>query len=286
VVLIDTDSAHLCLKELIDSIDLKFKNNNEFISFANELDKKVLSPYFNKILDEYANNFGVKNIINFKREKIISHKLILAKKKYADLVLDKEGLIYETPKLDITGFETVKTSTPKFCKKTLNECLRFIMESNDRHKAIKQIKEIYKDYLKEDINNIALPKKVNVYSKYAEPIETYLEKNSTFYNLRTPQSVKGAINYNFLVRKFDLPLQPIGNGGSCKLLFVNKHNILNTDVISYVGTYPDRFKKMFTVDYDKLWDISFLRIIQRIFDAIGWGTVNMMESTINEIIEF
>jgi DNA polymerase elongation subunit (family B) len=286
VCLIDTDSSYLSLKEIIDSINLKFNSNEEFRLWAIDFDHRILKPFFEKILDIYAKKFGIKQMINFKREKIITKKLILAKKKYADLVLDDEGKIYKEPKLAITGIEIVKTSTPKFCREKLKECLKFIMEENDKEKTLTKIRNIYKEFLTADLPIISLPKSVNVYSQYAKPIDEYIKRNSVYYATRTPQAVKAAINYNFLITKHKLSLQPIGNGSSIMVFKVNPKNELMSDVIGFIGKYPEEFKSIFKIDYDSQWKISFEGVIQRFFDAIGWGQIQLTESCLDEFIVF
>jgi hypothetical protein len=61
---------------------------------------------------------------------------------------------------------------------------------------------------------------------------------------------------------------------------------INTNIIAYMGKYPKEFKDLFCIDYDAMWDVSFQSIIQRIFTAIDWGNVSLVESTLNEFIEF
>jgi len=81
VVIVDTDSNYICLDEMIKNNGIKFKSNEEFRQFANIVDKRFLKPFFKQILDDYVKQFGVPQLINFKREKIIIKKLTIQKEK-------------------------------------------------------------------------------------------------------------------------------------------------------------------------------------------------------------
>lgn len=286
VVLIDTDSNYLCLSEVIEGLGLTFATNEDFRLWANDFDKRFCTPFFNKILEKYAAKFNAPQLINFKREKIITKKVILKKKKYADYVIDKEGDVYDEPFLDITGIEIVKTSTPKFCRKYLKETLAFMMNHKDKDKTTDLIRGIYDDFMDASVDDISYPRSVNNYSKYSEHITEYL-KNGVKYIPSTPQHVKGAINYNYIISKYDLKLQAVGNGAKIKYIKVlpNKNEI-NTDVVAYIHTYPKEFNELFKIDKEGQWVKSFQDIIQRFYVVFGWGNVVLDRCTLEDFIEF
>lgn len=286
VILIDTDSCHVTLTELINGLGISFKSDEEFRVWAVDFDKKFFTPFFNKILEKYAANFNVDQLINFNREKIITKKIILAKKKYADLTIDKEGKINNPPKLDVTGIEIVRTSTPKFCREQLKNTLRFILDFKDREKTINKIRKIHNLFLKSKIENISYPRSVNSYTKYAKPVNDYLKFGGVIYPKSCPQHVKASLNYNFLITKYNLNLEPIGNGSKVKFILVNPKNELQTNVIAYLGKYPDKFREIFKIDYEEQWTKSFREIIQRFFNVIDWGKVTLDSNSIDEFITF
>ncbi|MFW6130869.1 MAG: DNA polymerase domain-containing protein, partial [Atribacterota bacterium] len=121
-ILVDTDSNYLCLEEIIKDmgLDKEFaKDYQKFLDWVLFMENNFFNPFFNKILNIYAAKFGVEQKMVFKREKIITQKFILAKKKYADEIianeddyLNKEGIPYtKKPKISITGIEVVRTDT-------------------------------------------------------------------------------------------------------------------------------------------------------------------------------
>ena len=60
-----------------------------------------------------------------------------------------------------------------------------------------------------------------------------------------------------------------------KFVFVNPNNFTNHEVVGFVNNYPEEFKQWFEVDYDLQFEKSFLSIIERFFEVIGWGQVNL-----------
>jgi DNA polymerase elongation subunit (family B) len=285
VILIDTDSNYVTLKEVVEGLGLKFETNDEFRIWSNEFDKNILTPFFTKILDIYSKNYKVPQMINFKREKIISKMIIIKKKKYAVLTLDNEGKIYKTPKMNITGIETVKSDTPKYCQKHLDTMLYNILDKGDRVACTKELKKIYDGFMEANIDEIAKPKSVNGYTKYAEHID-YYKRYGVRYKSGCPQQVKAAINYNYIINKYGLSLQPIGNGGKVKFVKIKTNNEMRADVIGFIGTYPKEFETLFRIDMKEQWDITFKSVLQRFYDVIGWGEVKVATNSMGNLMRF
>ena len=47
-----------------------------------------------------------------------------------------------------------------------------------------------------------------------------------------------------------------------------------------------KFKDIFKIDYEGLWEIQFMDIIQRFFEALNWGDVNLHTNCLDELISF
>ena len=109
--LTDTDGLLSFFEELFEKLNLKFESDLDYVKWMNEFDKDVIKPFLNDILNIYASRYGIPQLINFKREKIITGMIILAKKKYVTQIKDKEGEIFDDLLTDVTGIEIIKTST-------------------------------------------------------------------------------------------------------------------------------------------------------------------------------
>ena len=288
VILIDTDSNYLCFDEIIQDMGIEFNNYKDFIKWTDHLIKKLLNPFFKKILDIYAKKYGVEQIINFKQEKTITQKFILAKKKYVDEVVANEGEIYDKPKLSITGIEIVRTDTPSFSRKHIRGVVDEIFLSNgkDKQRVTDKIRKIYKEYLEEEPTNIAVPTGVKDYSKYA-PIGSELLKKGIVYPKGCPIHVRSAINYNYLIAKYKMPLQPITNGTKMKYVYVMDHkNDLHQNAVGFVVNWPKKFDELFEVDYYTQWKKSFESVIQRFFDVLKWGEITLEDNSLRNFLEF
>lgn len=286
VILIDTDSCHICLDEIVTKMGLEFKTNNEFRDFASVLEEKLFNPFFKKILDIYADKFGVKNIVNFKREKFITQKFILAKKKYADEVIDIEGEYYDDPKIKITGIEIVRTDTPSFCRNKIQRVVKEIFDSKakDKEYILELMRSIKKDFIHQTATEIAIPTGISDYTKYSEVVKYY--SNKITYPKACPIHVRAAINYNYMIKKYNLPLQPIDNGSKIKYIYVvSNKNELNQNIIGFINQWPEEFNNMFTLDYENQWQKTFESVIQRFFDVLKWGNIQLETNNLSSLFE-
>lgn len=287
VILIDTDSNYLCIDELIKSLGLNFQTDEEFVNFALSLIKNFFEPFFKKILQKYADNYGVQQIIDFRYEKIIKQKIILAKKKYADVVLHKKGNTYNPPIIDITGIEVIRTDTPKFFKSSIMNVIEEIFRTKNKNRIIEMMRDIKDQFVKASPDDIAIPTGVSDYQKWSLPIQQYLQQGLS-YMKGIPIYNRASINFNYLVKKYNLPYQLIDNGTKIKYIYViAQKNSLNQNVIGFVGKWPNEFNNMFVIDYDQQWQVTFQSVIERFFSVMGWGNkINLEVSELENLIKF
>lgn len=274
VCLIDTDSGHICLEEIIDSLGIKFNNNKEFLNFVIKLDEKFFKPFFKRLLELYSKKYGCKDLINFQKEKIILKKIILAKKKYCDYVIDKKGEQFDPPKLSITGIEIIKTDTCKFGRKYLKQILQMIIETEDKKKVLNFINNIKDDFFNNTpIEDMSIPKGVKDYKKYAKKEDFNEVEKTLIFKLHTPIHCRAAICYNYLVRKYSLPYQLIGDKTKLKYIYVNEENEIRQNVIGFIDKFPEKFKEIFQIDMNTQWEKAIENIAGRFFKVLKWGNV-------------
>jgi len=286
IPVIDTDSNYVCLDEVITGLGLTFKTNEEYRLWADRFDTVFMKPFFDKILELYAKKYNAVNLHDFKREKIVTSKLVLKKKKYADIVIENEGKVYPEPKLSITGIDMVKTTMPSLFKDSSKAILKSMLVDFDRDKIVDMLREYKVEFMKADIFNISANRTVGNYDKWAESLETYITNGEVFFKSKTPQQNKASILYNFLIKKKKLMYPFIGNGSQVKVVYVNPNNILQTEVIAYVGDYPAEFKEYFRVDYEVQWYKNFIKLIEDFYEAFGWGDVFLEKTNLEEFVVF
>ena len=287
------NSNYVCLNEIVKNMGLEeefSKDNKKFFDWVTVLEKKFFNPFFDKILNIYAKKYGVPQMIEFKREKIITQKFILAKKKYADEVIaDEDNLYLEEPKISITGIEVVRTDTPKFSRDRIMGVIKKIFEvrGKDKSAVMVRLREIHEEFLKAHPTDIANPTGIKDYQKYAEPVETYIARNGVNYPSHLPIHVRAAMNYNFTIVKNKIPLMPVNNGTKMKYIYVAPaKNSLHQNIIGFVNEWPPEFNDLFFVDIEEQWQKVFQGAIQRFFNVLKWGEIEIEENTISEFIQF
>jgi hypothetical protein len=95
------------------------------------------------------------------------------------------------------------------------------------------------------------------------------------------------MNYNYIVAKHNLPLMEVDNGTKMKYIYVSQHkNELGQNIIGFINEWPKQFDELFFVDIEEQWQKVFQRAIQRFFDVLNWGSIEVEENTLSEFIQF
>jgi hypothetical protein len=276
-VLIDTDSLYFQLNELKQYLSPDSNN----IDFINKMDKEVLSPFLDKLLAIQASKYNIENIINFKREKIILKQYIQKKKNYITQIIADENVVYDKPKLKFTGIAIVRSDTPMHCRKTLKSMVEYMFDQDTLNfdQLNEMVKGYYKEFKKQNHKDVAVNKNVNDYDKYAHPGEWY-SKNGLIIKKSTPGHVKAAAVHNYMVSEFDMPVMEIGSGSKTKIVYLKPNNFLHVDCVSFVGNWPDEFKKHFKIDHERLFNKFFIDNMQKMFTIIGLGEIDIEKKTL------
>jgi len=263
VVASDTDSIYVRLDKLVDAT-CQGKTDDQILEFLNKVCEQKFEPEIEKWfvdLADYSNAF--KNAMVMKREVIANKGIWIAKKRYMLNVLDEEGVRLANPKLKLMGIEAVKSSTPQVCRGKIKEAITVIMgkEQTDLHKHIADFR---KEFMSLPAEAVSFPRSCNNLRKYRSASELFIKG--------TPIHVKGALIYNHKIEELGLqnkyPL--IQEGDKIKFIKLKPANPFKFDVISYVTTLPEEFKLQEYVDYNIMFDKTFLDPMRFILDAIGW----------------
>lgn len=279
LVLLDTDSCYLSFSDIRN----KLWKDLPLLEWANKFNNDFMGEFFKKLLDGYFKRYGIENRINFKLEKIISKIVVFEKKNYACMILSNEGTVYNPPKMSVTGFASKRSDKPSYCRKKIDEMLKLFFEKSDRKNLIDQIKEVKKEFRNIPIEEIASPKGMTDYNKYASGVD--FSKNILTFNDRTPIHYRASINYNYLIKKHKLPLQPVDSGSKIKYFYVRDDNELRTNVIAFYGKCHEYIKNNFIVDYDQQFQVTFLNSMQKLFDTMKWGEIDIDTKDISEYFE-
>jgi hypothetical protein len=115
-----------------------------------------------------------------------------------------------------------------------------------------------------DPEDIAFPRGVNGIKEYAD--------SNGIFRKGTPIHVRGALIYNHLItsKGLEKKYQLIQEGDKIKFLYLREPNPLGTHVITFAGEVPPEFKIREYIDYDKMFEKSFLEPLNSLLSCIGW----------------
>ena len=267
VVAVDTDSVYICMDDLVkqvygDNIEDKTKVINFLDKVCAEQMEKIIDKSYDK-LRNYVNAFEQKMVM--KRENLADKALWTAKKRYIMNVYDSEGVRYEEPKLKMMGIEAIRSSTPSACKDKMKDIFKIIMNGTEDD-VITYIDDFRKEFMTLGAEEIFFPRSVRGLEKYHD--------SAHLYKKGSPVHVKAALLYNKLLKdkKLTNDYPVIKDGEKIKFAYLKKQNIVGGDAIGIMNQLPPELELEDYIDYDKMFEKSFVEPMKVILDAVGWQT--------------
>jgi DNA polymerase elongation subunit (family B) len=272
VIASDTDSIYLNMGPLVETVFKgREKTTESVVSFLDKVASMELEKYIEGSYQElatYVNAYDQK--MQMKRENIADRGIWTAKKRYILNVWDSEGVRYEEPKLKMMGIEAVKSSTPAPCRKMIKDALKLMM-SGTEDEVIDFIENARKEFKSLSPEQISFPRSVSDVQKY--------QSSSTIYIKGTPIHVRGALLFNYYIKKNNLTnkYSLIQNGEKIKFIYLKKPNTIQENVVSFIQEFPKELNIDKYIDYELQFEKAFLEPLKIILDAIGWN----VEKTVN-----
>ena len=267
VIASDTDSIYVSFDELVSkSFGEKGDiSNDRVVSFLASVAENKLEPFIDESytrLAAYVKPYQQKMVMS--REVIADKGIWTAKKRYILNVYDSEGVRYKEPQLKVMGIEAVKSSTPAPCREMIKTALKIII-NEDVETLNTFIQAFRKTFMNLNPEDIAYPRSCNNLQKY--------KSESNIWTNGTPMHVKGALVYNYILKRDKLvnkyPL--IQEGDKIKFLEVTTPNAYRTNVISFMTRLPKEFDLHNQINYDIMFDKSFVEPLTFILKQIGWN---------------
>ena len=261
----DTDSAYIELDPWVQKF-VKESDTQKICDAVDEFCKtklKVELDRINKELLDYLNHRTP--VLEMNRENIADVGFWTAKKRYALNVLDTEGNRHNSPKLKITGLESIKNSTPRACRKYINDAILILLRE-DEATLHKYIEETEKDYRTKSFTEISKTISVNNLVKYSNESTIYINKG-------TPAHVKATLIYNHLLRKQKLTdkYKVILEGDKVKFCYLTMPNIIGVPAICAPEELPPELDIQKYIDYNLMFEKTFIEPIKAMTSAIGWN---------------
>ena len=259
IIAIDTDSLYVNMKPLVEK--LKPADPTKFLDkISSEHFEKVLKKSYNELAD-YTNAY--ENRMEMSREVIADRGIWVAKKRYILNVHNNEGVQYAEPKLKMMGIDAVRSSTPQVCRDKFKEIFKVIINGTEQDTQ-KFIADFRKEFKQLEPEAVSYPRGISDVEKWKD--------HRLIYKKGTPIQARGALLYNKLMKDMRLhnKYEMINNGEKVKFVYLKQPNPIKENVIAYPQNLPRELDLHRFIDYNKMYDKSFVEPIRNILDAVGW----------------
>jgi DNA polymerase elongation subunit (family B) len=266
----DTDSTFVSSLPLIQKRFPNFDESDEqfMIDQTNAIASEV-QKLVNTMYDRYSVVFHNTETHRFKikQEYVAKSGLWIAKKRYAQWVIFKEGK--PTDKLDIKGLDVVRSSFPTDFKMVMKETLWHLLKEKDKTTTTDMIHNFKQGLKKSPVLNVMKNSGVKEISKY-----TKKRKPFTGYISGTPAHVKSAINFNDLLSMHNIrDIDPITDGEKVKWAYVSD-NPYGFETIALRGYQDPKVIEEFVeqyIDRNKIFDKELKNKLDDFYAAMNWG---------------
>jgi len=265
----DTDSGYIIFEEVMESCNWQ----GTVMDFILKINKHRLADYIQMVLQKYAESYNSDNFLDFELETIAENAIWVAKKKYVQNIIWKDGKTFEPGSyISTKGLEIIQSSTPAFCRDKLTDLVKFLFSKdkldNDAVSGLTQVlKEVKKEFQLADIEQISSNRRVGDYNKFI-----INDTNEFEIDKGCPIHVRAGAYHNYLVNnsKYKSNFDMIKTGDKIRWYYASDQFC---DVFGYLpGEYPYAIAPK--IDIERQFEMFILEPLNRIIIPSGMPRLN------------
>jgi DNA polymerase elongation subunit (family B) len=226
-----------------------------------------------------------------KQEVISKSSFWLAKKRYAQWIIHKEGHLLDKPELEVKGIDVVRTSFPASFRKFMDAFLRKLLTAVPKKDLDDMILE-FRDKVKTlDVLEIAKNTSVKFVSQDGSKNYNPETRRPFQFEKATPAQVKACLAYNDMIIKMGLEktCEPIHHGQKIKWVYLKENPFGLTGmafkdddkdpkiIMDFINQYIDR---------TAIWNAELEKKLNDFYNAMRWEMYSENAETIDQFFSF
>lgn len=259
----DTDSIYF-------TVPNKSITKDDFIIICDKIATNVNNSFSSFLNKTYNIPVDRAKAIKCGREICAETVLFAKKKRYAAMVFDEKGKRFDNNgkagKLKVVGLDIKRSDTPKWVQDKLKDTMEYLLSKKpSEEEIIEYIRQWRNEFYEQEPWKLGSPKKVNKLTFYTKAFNDGRK-------ITVPGHVRGAINWNNLLKTFDDRNSMKVNDGQKIIVCKLKNNKFNITSISYPIDQlflPDWFKTL-PFDKEEMVEATVDKKIETIFGSLKW----------------
>jgi DNA polymerase elongation subunit (family B) len=289
VVTSDTDSLFIQVKDLLLAKGIDLSDKEECVKAVLETATEVQKAANENISQFATSAFNLNkrsHYFELKQEVVIERGYFAGKRRYAMLIVNKEGV--PTEEMVMMGLDLMKSNMPPLYKKFGQGLLTEIMSGKPKAEIDKRIVDFKSSLDQLPWSDLAKPtgvKQINSYiAKRPSPGEIFSE-----FKLKAPVNTKAAVYYNDLLKfkKSGKQYSLFTEGDKMKYVSL-KPNPFNIDVLGFNGYNDPDFIIDFIdkyVDREDAFNSVLLNKLTGVYEDLNWD-FPVLNAKINRFFKF